>query len=307
MMASRRTFLKTSAVAVAATALMPNSLFASAWAVHQNLGLQLYSVRDDMHKDPSGTLKKLADIGYKRVEHADYNDRKFYGYSAVDFKKLLDGFGLLMPSGHTTMTAADYDTAKGDFTDKWKYTIDDAATLGQKYVISPYMEESMRTDSEALKKFMDQFNKCGELCKTHGMKFGYHNHEFEFTTKMGDSNLYDFIMKNTDPALVTQQLDTGNLYGQGTTGEELMKKYPGRYEMMHIKDEIKSSGKGEVGTGYESTYLGKGLIPIHETLLASQKSTITYVIIEHESYQGAAPLDCVKTDLEIMKNWGYKA
>jgi sugar phosphate isomerase/epimerase len=306
MITSRRTFLKTGSIAVVAAAVLPQRTFATN-PVNQHLGLQLYSVRDDMHKDPSGTLKKLADMGYKRVEHADYSNRKFYGYSAVEFRKLLDGLDLLMPSGHTTMTVADYDVAKGDFTDKWKYTIDDAAVLGQKYVISPYMEEGMRTDKEALKRFMEQFNKCGKLCQAQGMKFGYHNHEFEFTTKIGDNTLYDFIMKNTDPALVVQQLDTGNLYGQGTTAIELMKQYPGRYIMMHIKDEIKSSGKGEVGTGYESTYLGKGLIPIHDTLIESAKVGINYVIIEHESYQGAAPLDCMKIDLEIMRKWGYQA
>lgn len=306
MNTTRRTFLKTGSAAVLAAAILPRHAFAAA-PVNQHLGLQLYSVRDDMHKDPAGTLKKLAEMGYKRVEHADYNNRKFYGYSPKDFKKLLDDLGLLMPSGHTTMDEADYDVAKGDFTDKWKYTIDDAATLGQKYVISPYMEESMRTDQERLKRFMDQFNKCGKLCQSHGMKFGYHNHEFEFTTKIGGNTLYDFIMKNTDPALVVQQLDTGNLYGQGTTAIELMKQYPGRYIMMHIKDEIKSSGKGEVGTGYESTFLGKGLIPIHDTLIESAKVGINYVIIEHESYQGTPPLACMKTDLDTMKKWGYQA
>ena len=306
MKTSRRNFLKTGSLAVVAAAVLPQGTFANA-PTKQHIGLQLYSVRDDMHKDPSGTLKKLAEMGYKRFEHADYSNRKFYGYTAVEFKKLLDGLGLLMPSGHTTMTVADYDAAKGDFPDKWKRTIDDAAVLGQKYVISPYMEEGMRTDKEALKRFMDQFNKCGRLCQTRGMKFGYHNHEFEFTTKVGDHTLYDFIMKNTDPALVVQQLDTGNLYGQGTTAIELMKQYPGRYVLMHIKDEIKVEGKGEVGTGYESTYLGKGLIPIHDTLIESARVGINYVIIEHESYQGKPPLECVKTDLDIMNGWGYKA
>lgn len=306
MTTSRRTFLKTSAIAATAAAVMPYNLFASAM-VNQKLGLQLYSVRDDMHRNPAGTLQQLAAMGYKNVEHADYSDRKFYGFKATEFKRLLLGLGLLMPSGHTTMTVADYDAAKGDFTDKWKYTIDDAASVGQQYVISPYMEESMRTDVNALKRFMEQFNKCGELCKKQGMKFGYHNHEFEFTTKIGGNTLYDFIMKNTDPALVVQQLDTGNLYGQGTTAIELMQQYPGRYIMMHIKSEIKSAGKGEVGTGYESTFLNKGLIPVHETLIASEKAGINYVIIEHESYQGIPPLNCMKADLKIMQEWGYKA
>src|SRR5580698_327828 len=194
---SRRTFIKTSAVAAAGAALMPTFLFAKSKKI-ERLGIQLYSVRDAMKVDPAGSLKKLADMGYIHVEHANYIDRKFYGYAAKDFKKLLSDLSLQMPSGHTVMTAKDWDTAKNDFTDKWKYTIEDAAEVGQRYVISPWLDEDLRTDMDGLKRFMEQFNKCGELCKSSGMTFGYHNHNFEFSTKVGDGTLYDFILKNTD-------------------------------------------------------------------------------------------------------------
>ena len=143
-------------------------------------------------------------MGYLHVEHANYVNRKFYGYTAKEFKKLLGDLALQMPSGHTVMTAHDWDTSKNDFTDKWKYTIEDAAEAGQRYVISPWLDESLRHDMDGLKRFMEQFNKCGELCKKSGMKFGYHNHNFEFSTKVGDSDLYDFILKNTDPELVAR-------------------------------------------------------------------------------------------------------
>lgn len=151
MNSSRRTFLRNSAVAVTAAAIMPNDLFAAPRI--QRVGLQLYSVRQHMMTDPAGTLKKLADMGYVYVEHANYVDRKFYGYTAPEFKKLLTGLGLIMPSGHTVMTANDWDSTTGDFTDKWKHTVDDAAYMGQKFVISPWMEEGIRHDTEALKKF----------------------------------------------------------------------------------------------------------------------------------------------------------
>ncbi|WP_374950898.1 sugar phosphate isomerase/epimerase family protein [Mucilaginibacter sp.] len=305
MNSSRRNFLRNSALAVTAAAIMPKDMFALAPKI-QRVGLQLYSVRDHMKTDPAGTLKKLADMGYVYVEHANYVDRKFYGYTAPEFKKLLAGLGLVMPSGHTVMTTRDWDAAKGDFTDKWKYTIEDAATMGQKFVISPWMEDSIRKDEAGLKKFMDQFNKCGELCQKSGMKFGYHTHEFEFTNKIGDKNLYDYILDNTDPKLVIQQLDIGNMYNQGNmTALDYMKKYPGRIESLHVKDEIKSATPGEVGTGYESTYLGTGLVPLKEILKLSKQQGITSLIIEHESYQGADPLDCVKIDLQTMKKWGY--
>jgi sugar phosphate isomerase/epimerase len=304
MTSSRRTFLKNSAMAVTAAALLPHNLFAEAGKI-QRVGIQLYSVRDAMKTDPAGTLKKLADMGYQHVEHANYIDRKFYGYSAKEFKKLLDDLSLQMPSGHTVMTAQHWDNAKGDFTDAWKYTVEDAATMGQKFVISPWLDESLRHDTDGLKRFMDQFNKAGELCKKHNMKFGYHNHDFEFTTMVGDMRLFDYILQNTDASLVAQQLDIGNMYGRENSAISLINKYPGRFELMHVKDEVKSAVNTE-GTGYESTILGKGVLPVKDVLKVAKKTGGTvYLIIEQESYQGLDPVDSVKIDLQTMKKWGY--
>jgi sugar phosphate isomerase/epimerase len=301
---TRRSFIKTSAVAAATAALLPEFLFAKPKKI-ERLGLQLYSVRDAMKTDPSGSLKKLADMGYVHVEHANYVDRKFYGYSAKDLKKLLDDLGLQMTSGHTVMVAEDWDATKNDFTDKWKYTIEDAEEVGQRYVISPWLDEKLRTDMDALKRFMDQFNKCGELCKQHGMTFGYHNHNFEFKTKIGDGTLYDYILANTDPALVAQQMDIGNMLGAGGVAIDLIKKYPGRFELMHVKDETKSDS-GEGMDGYDSTILGQGVMPVKEILKAARSTGGTsQFTIEQESYQGKDPFDCVKIDLQVMKKWGY--
>ena len=304
MKSSRRSFVKTSALAIAGAALMPDILVAKGKKI-ERLGLQLYSVRDAMKADPKGSLKKLADMGYVHVEHADYENRKFYGFDAKEFKKLLSDLELQMPSGHTVMTAQDWDTAKGDFTDKWKFTIEDAATAGQRYVISPWLDEALRTDMEALKRFMEQMNKCGELCKAHGMSFGYHNHNFEFKTKIGEGNLYDYILKNTDPNLVVQQMDVGNMLGAGGVALDLLKKYPGRFELMHVKDEIKANTEGNMD-GYDSTILGQGVMPLKEIVNTARKTGGTsQFIIEQESYQGKAPFDCVKIDLQVMKKWGY--
>lgn len=304
METSRRTFIKNASLAVAGTALLSNKLFGSAKKI-ERLGVQLYSVRDAMSKDPAGSLKKLADMGYVHVEHANYVNRKFYGYTAKEFKKVLADLSLQMPSGHTVMTAHDWDTSKNDFTDKWKYTIEDAATVGQRYVISPWLDESLRHDTEGLKRFMEQFNKCGELCKAHGMTFGYHNHNFEFSTMVGDNNLYDFILKNTDPNLVAQQMDIGNMLGAGGIAMDLLKKYPGRFELMHVKDEIKSTTGGGMD-GYDSTILGQGVMPVKEIVKEARKiGGTSQFIIEQESYQGKDPFDCVKIDLQTMKKWGF--
>ncbi|PSL46323.1 sugar phosphate isomerase/epimerase [Chitinophaga niastensis] len=302
---SRRNFLKTGTLAFAGTTLLSHELFAAGKA-KELLGIQLYSIREDMKKDPSGTLKQLAGMGYKNVEHANYVNRKFYGYTAKEFKKLLNDFGLFMPSGHTVMGKQHWDAAKNDFTDEWKYTVEDAATVGQHYVISPWLDESLRKTYDDFKAYMDVFNKSGELCKKSGMKFGYHNHDFEFSQQLNGHKLFDLILQHTDPLLVVQQLDIGNMYHAGGRALDIIKQYPGRFELMHVKDEIKAAGKGEMGSAYESTVLGKGIIPVKEIIDLGKKSGgTTHFIIEQESYQDKTPLACAKEDLKVMKQWGY--
>jgi sugar phosphate isomerase/epimerase len=212
-----------------------------------------------------------------------------------------------MPSGHTVFNSQHWDATKKDFTDAWKYTVEDAATCGQQFVISPWLEEGKRKDADTLKGFMEVFNKNGELCQKSGMKFGYHNHDFEFSQKLGDRTVYDIMLGETDPKLVMQQLDIGNMYNGGAKAIDIVTKYPGRFESWHIKDEIASAG----GTGhekYESTILGKGIVPVKDVLaIAAKAGGPNQFIIEQESYQGKTPLECMKENIAIMKGWGYKA
>ncbi|HXB09402.1 MAG TPA: TIM barrel protein [Puia sp.] len=298
---SRRTFLKNGALAVAAAGFLPGESFASVFK-REMVGIQLYSVRDAMAKDPSGSLKKLADMGYKYVEHAGYGNGKFYGYGAKEFKALLDGYGLKMHSGHTRLASGDWDAGKKEFSDSWKRLVGDAAIAGQKYVISPSLEEGLRKNYDELLRFLDVFNKAGELCKASGMKFGYHNHDFEFSTVLNNQKMFDIIMQHTDPALVAQQLDMGNLYNGGAIAIAIVRQYPDRFELMHVKDEIKASQGNEK---YESTILGQGIVSTKQVCDTGRKSGTRYFIIEQESYQGKDPFDCVKIDLQIMKKWGF--
>jgi sugar phosphate isomerase/epimerase len=302
---SRRTFLKNSALAAAATGAFPWNTSAAP-TKKDIVGLQLYCVRDAMKADPAGSLKKLADMGYVYVEHANYEDRKFYGYSAKDFKVLLDGLGLKMISGHTRFDPDAWDAGKNDFTDTWKYTVEDAAAAGQRFVISPWIDEKVQKDYDGLLKLMDLFNKSGELCKKHGMKFGYHNHWFEFNTVLNNEKMFDIIMQKTDPALVAMQLDMGNLYNGGAIAIAIVMQYPDRFELMHVKDEIPSTNpKAEADEKYESTILGEGIVNTKQVCDTGRKTGTKYFIIEQESYQGKDPFDCCKTDLAIMKKWGY--
>jgi sugar phosphate isomerase/epimerase len=304
---SRRSFLRNSAFGLGALAFASPALQALAVAKYKKLvGIQLYSVRDDMKRDPQSTLEALAQMGYKYVEHANYIGRKFYGWEAKEFKKRLDDLGMKMPSGHTVMGKMHWDDAKNDFTDLWKYTVEDAAVMGQELVISPSIDMGIRKDKNLLLKYMDIFNKSGELCQKSGMRFGYHNHDFEFSEKLEGELLYDIMLNNTDPTLVAQQLDIGNMINGGGVPAEVMKKFPGRFVSMHVKDEVPSKAGHEK---FESTVLGKGSGQIDVQALVKlgdKEGGTKHFIIEQESYQGLKPLDCMKQNIAIMRGWGYK-
>jgi sugar phosphate isomerase/epimerase len=297
---SRRDFIKNTSLIAAGAALLPKQLFASPKKL-THLGLQLYSVRDAMHTDPTGTLKQLGDMNFQHLEHAGYADGKFYGLTIKELKKVMDDNHLTMTSGHVTLSQKHWDASKNDFTDTWKQTVADAAAVGQLYLISPGLDNDLRTDLDAFKRFTEIMNKCGELCKKSNLQFGYHNHDFEFTTMFGDKRLYDVLLENTDPKLVTQQLDIGNMYPTGAMPIDYINKYPGRFELMHVKDQLKKpDGK------YENTILGKGVLPLREILKAAGKTGgTTQYIIEQEEYQGLDPLICAKADLDQMYKWGY--
>jgi sugar phosphate isomerase/epimerase len=301
MKTSRRTFVKSSAMIALGAAILPRSVFAAS-AEKAVVGLQLYSVRDDMKSDPKGSLKKLADMGYKVVEHAGYSDRKFYGFSPAEFKKILGDLGLTMYSGHVDFGMHAWDASKKDFTDAWKHTVEDAAYMGQKFVITPELDDDAQKDYDTLLKVIDLWNKCGELCQKQGMKFGYHD-DFNGNAVLHNMKLYDIIMKNSDPKLTIQQYDIANLYNAaGTDPVEIIKQYPGRFASLHVKDVLKEKNKDN---GHDSTILGKGVLNVNDVVALAIKNGAWLLIIEQEAYQNESPMDCVKDDLAVMKKWGY--
>ncbi len=303
MNTTRRTFIKSGAALLAAAAVMPGELLAAKKRKKGIVAIQLYSIRADMSKDPLGSLKKVAQMGYEYVEHANYVDRKFYGYSPREFRKVLDDLGLNMISGHTVMGPQHWDESKNDFSDSWKYTVDDAAVLGQKYVVSPSMDNSMRNKYDDFMRYMEIFNKCGDLCKQQGMKFGYHNHAFEFNEKLNNEKLFDIMMRSMDPDKVVVQLDMGNLYNGGAVALDVVRQYPGRFENLHVKDEIVASSGNDK---YESTIIGQGIVNAREVIdLATKIGGTEVYIIEQESYQGKTPMECIEENLKVMKSWGY--
>ncbi len=300
---SRRTFVKNSSLTITGISFLPSVLKAK--TPKDILGVQLYSVRDDMKKDPAGTLKKVSQMGYKYVEHAGYYGKKFYGYSIADFKKLLDDNGLKMDSGHDFLGSKQWNKSTNDFTDEWKQTIDDAAAIGMKYVISPGVDESLCQNMNDFRHYMDMFNKTGELCKKAGIHFAFHNESYEFNHSLDGTVLYDLLLQSTDKNLVAQQIDIGNMYEPGGRAMDYLKRYPGRFLLMHVKDEVKKETPPQNGNQYESTLLTKGVIPVKQIVDYARKTGTKYFIIEQEDYQAQTPLQAIADDLKIMKSWGF--
>jgi sugar phosphate isomerase/epimerase len=298
---SRRTFVKSGALAVLGAAILPQSVFASG-VQKATVGLQLYSVRDDMKNDPKGSLGKLAKMGYKVVEHAGYADRKFYGFTPSEFKKILADLGLTMYSGHVDFGLQAWDASKNDFTDTWKNTVEDAAFMGQKYVITPELSEKAQKDYDTLLKIIELWNKSGEYCQKHGMEFGYHD-DFNEDVVMNNMKLFDIIMKYSDPKRSIHQFDIANLYNAaGTSPIDVIKKYPNRFVSLHVKDVLKETDKDN---RHDSTILGKGVLDVKDVLPLAVKNGAWLLIIEQEAYQNESPMDCAKENLAAMKKWGY--
>lgn len=243
---TRRTALKAGALAIAAPYLSKLEALAAAPKV---AGLQLYTLRDLMAKDPDGTLAKVAQIGYKKVENFGYADGKFFGKTPKDYAALLKSNGLAAPSGHYLVGQA-MPTMKGTLTNDWSRAVDDAAALGQQYMVCAFLFPDERKTIDDYKRHAELFNKSAEACKAREIQFAYHNHDFEFKPVDGQVP-YDILLKNTDPNLVKMELDLYWTVFAGKDPVELFNQNAGRFPLWHLKDMAKTEKRefAEVGTG----------------------------------------------------------
>src|SRR5690242_15182660 len=180
-MQSRRNFLRNSSL-LSASLLISPSLFGESFSFDKHkVGLQLYTVRDAMAKDPAGTLSRVAEIGYKEVEAAtDTGTELFYGMNVADFSSQLKKNGLTMPSGHYALGTSGAGAPRGTILNDWEKAVEDAVKVGQKYMVCAYLTPEERKTIDDYKQVAEHFNKAGETCKKAGIQFCYHNHNFEF-------------------------------------------------------------------------------------------------------------------------------
>ena len=228
---NRRNFLRSSAILTAASSL-PLAALAQGRRV-DNVGLQLYTLRNELSQDFEGTLEHVAKLGYKEMEFAGY-----YGRSASEVRSILDQNGMTSPAAHIQLQAL-RDDLEGE--------IERAAILGQKYIVVPILPGNQRTISE-YQSTADYLNRAGEVCKRVGIKMGYHNHSFEFEETDGLIP-YDILLDETDADLVDMELDLYWIRNAGVDPVSYFQNYPGRFSMLHVKDMDEFGRMADVGSG----------------------------------------------------------
>lgn len=254
----RRKFLKSTAV-LGAAAITPWSLSSSAQSRKvERIGLQLYTLRNEMSEDFAGTLARVAELGFKEMEFAGY-----MGNSAADVRSMLDANGLTSPAAHIQLLA---------IRDNLEREIETAQTIGQKYIVVPILPPNERTIAD-YHRHAEALNRAGEACKAAGLKMGYHNHDFEFATVQGQRP-YDILVEETDPDLVAMELDLFWITKAGVDPAEYINKYPGRFTMLHVKD---------MDTLGRMADVGKGTIKFAELFSRVDTGGFEHYFVEHDN------------------------
>ena len=249
----------------------------------KDFGLQLWTLREDLPKDPKGVLKQVAAFGYKHIESFEGSQGMFWGMKNTEFKKYIADLGMTMYSSHFGSDA--------DFEKKAA----DAAEIGMKYLTMAYEGPGKTIDE--YKKYAESFNKKGEICKKNGIRFAFHNHDFTFQPIQGQF-AQDVLLTNTDPTLVDFEMDIYWVVTAGQDPETWFKKYSNRFRLCHIKDRTKNA---VADNGKNSVDLGTGIIDFSKVLKTAKANGMKYFIVEQEAYPGGSPLNAVKADAEYMK------
>jgi len=298
---SRREFLKVSAAgALGAFALssfsnIPGKDPASVATVVDpksfGIGLQLYTIRDAMKEDVPGSLKKVSDIGYKYLELAGYSDGKFYDHEPSEFKKMVNDLGMEILSSHTQVEA------QGITLENAKKMAEDHAKIGVKYCLQPWVVEEAR-NIESYYKMVADWNKVGKIMKDTGIQFGYHNHNFEFANFDGKVPYFDIFLKELDKDLVIMEIDLFWTTKAGQDPVEIFKKFPGRFQLFHMKDMYTKEDPFFTTVGVKDfAPVGDGVIDFKRILAAKDVAGMKYMIVEQDQTKDGKPFDAIRTSI----------
>lgn len=321
MQNSRRTFLKQAGLGISAAFLSPYLSScqggSSGQSPFQNLGLQLFSVRDMLDEDPTTTLATVAKIGYKHVETfgVDAEAGTYWNLPIAELKKVLDDNGLKTLSGHYDLQKyLSKGTQEQENIEKY---LEIAHQLGQTYVIAPVppMEHLVDLKSDDYQYAAEQLNKFGEMAKKAGIKIGYHNHFWEFRQFGNGTKGLDILLAFTEPDLVDFELDLFWIEKAGISPQSYFEKYPGRFPIWHLKDIDKQHAQPLVGDELDNksvdettkdiryTEVGTGTIDFIKLADHADKAGLKYTIVEQDDIYMPNKFESLKKSYDyVMKH-----
>jgi sugar phosphate isomerase/epimerase len=283
-MHTRRNFLATLGVAAFGIASRDALAATEILDPHRKIkrvGLQLYTVRDLMKADLPGTLAKVAAIGYKEVEFAGY-----FGRTPAQIRELLRRDGLTSPSTHLAFESLDTN---------WQKQLDDAKAVGHHWATIAYIAEEKRKTLDDWKRHAATFNRAAAQAKAAGLRFAYHNHDFEFKAIDG-TRPYDILLKETDPSLVDFEMDIFWVVFGGANPIDLINQYPKRFALAHVKD---SSGLPDK----KMVDVGQGTIDFRSIFAQSDKAGFKHYFVEHD--KPADPIATIRNSYKYLHALTY--
>jgi sugar phosphate isomerase/epimerase len=295
---NRRDFIRISAAStLGIVALGPTACTTGAAAGKKGsgVGLILYTIRDAMDKDTPGSLKKVADLGYQYLELANYDDGKFYGYAPAEFKKMVDDLGMVVISSHTQVEA------EGITLENARMMADAHAELGVKYCVQPWVEEQDR-NIETYKRMIGDWNEVGRIMRDVDIQFAYHNHNFEFVNIDGIVPYYDIFMPEMDKDLITMEIDLYWATKAGQDPVEMFNKYPGRFQLWHIKDMYEENPPFYEVIKDDIAPVGAGLIDFKRIFAAKEVAGLKYFFVEDDNQGNGKPFEGIQTSIDNLTN-----
>lgn len=261
----------------------------------KTIGLQLYTLRDDIQKQGIETiLAEVAKLGYKEVENFGYNDGKFFGKTPSEYRKVLKDNGLSAPSGHTLTARSTQAGGMDGLTKNWQQVVDDAAAVGQEYIVIAYLFDDERKPDD-YKQLVDLLAQGQETAKKAGLILGYHNHDFEFNERVDGEMPYDLILKNTT---VQMEMDLYWITKTGQKPADYFAKYPGRFPLWHVKDMANTPEK-------EFAEVGTGTVDFAAIFEKSKEAGLTHYFVEQDICK-RPPLESIKISIDNIQKapWG---
>ena len=237
-----------------------------------------------------GTLNKVAEIGYKEVETYSYGDGIIFGRPVADYIKVARDLGLKTVSGHYS-TGFNQATA-GNLRNGWEQAVAHAKEAGQNYMVIASLYRDERQTIDQYKQVCELMNKGAEVCKRYGIKMGYHNHAFEFVA-INNQVPYDVMLAELDPTLVCMEMDLYWIVRAGYSPVDYFNKYPGRFELCHVKDMHKDDPA-------KNSDLGKGTINFSEIFKHRAKAGLKHFLVEQETYE-VSSIDSVQNNFTYLK------